>query len=218
MELNINEFDQDDDDAFLEEYLQENLEHIEDIPENTFSKTEPKNQRNTINKVNLNQRKQVQFDEHIKPMHQSIPKTYAKMVRPKVPPEQPKVSYDDILLKMGMFVADGKLHLNQNKNKNQNNKSLENQNQNQDQVQQVPDNSYIYNKYFNSDLSNQEPTVRVPKNLQEYRDMLIHDIIQKKRIKQIKSTKLFLPTQNIHFAPNTNANMNLNRLFNFSNR
>jgi hypothetical protein len=130
------------------------------------------------------------------------------MVRPKVTAEEPKVSYDDILLKMGMFVADGKLHLGKNQNHNQN----------QIKEEQVPDNSYIYNKYFNNDLSKSESTVRVPKTLDEYRDMLIHDIRQKQRIKQIKSTKLFLPTENIHFAPNTNPNMNLNRLFKFSNR
>jgi hypothetical protein len=206
MELNINEFELDDN-TFLEEYLQEHSEeHSEDIPENIFLEKESKNQKNQ-----KNQKNKVHFEERIKPMHQSIPKPYAKMVRPKVPAEQPKVSYDDILLKMGMFVADGKLHLNPNPNPNPNPNLVEKQNM-------VPDNSYIYNKYFSSDLATKEPTVRVPKNLQEYRDMLIHDIIQKKRIKQIKSTKLFLPTQNIHFAPNTNANMNLNRLFNFSNR
>lgn len=204
MELNINELELNNDDAFLEEYLQEHGE--EDIPENVFLEKEIINP--IIQRKQNNQRKQVQFEEHIKPMHQSIPKQYAKMVRPKVTVEEPKVSYDDILLKMGMFVADGKLHFNQNKNPNQ----IENP------VAQVPDNSYIYNKYFNSDLSKAEPTVRVPKNIQEYRDMLIHDIRQKQRIKQIKSTKLFLPTQNIHFASNTNGNMNLNRLFNFSNR
>ena len=30
-----------------------------------------------------------------------------KMVRPHVPEKKPQVSYDDILSKMGMFVADG---------------------------------------------------------------------------------------------------------------
>lgn len=212
MELNINDLEFEiEDDTFLEEYLQEYGE--EDIPENIFLEKEQVNQVNQVNQRNQrNQRKQVQFEEHIKPMHQSIPKQYAKMTRPKVTVEEPKVSYDDILSKMGMFVADGKLHLGKNQNK------LENKNQKQEEVPQVSDNSYIYNKYFNNDLSKSEPTVRVPKNLQEYRDMLIHDIIQKQRIKQIKSTKLFLPTQNIHFAPNTNGNMNLNRLFNFSNR
>ena len=167
MELNINEFEQDDD-AFLEEYLQEYGE--EEIPENIFVEKEPIIQRNQGNQNNLNQGKQgkqgnqgkqgkqgkqVQFEEHIKPMHQSIPKQYAKMTRPKVTVEQPKVSYDDILLKMGMFVADGKLHLGKNQNLDQD--------QGQDQGQnQVPDNSYIYNKYFNNDLSKPEPTVNLP--------------------------------------------------------
>jgi hypothetical protein len=34
-----------------------------------------------------------------------------KVVRPHVPEAKPNISYDDILSKMGMFVADGKLHL-----------------------------------------------------------------------------------------------------------
>lgn len=182
MELNINELD---DDTFLEEYLNE---HAEDIPENKI-------QNQKYKRVNIFK------EEPIKPMHQTIPKVYAKKVRLPIQNEKPKVSYDDILNKLGMFVANGELHLKNNV------------------VPEVPQvkseqNSYIYNKYFSKEVKN-EPTVRVPKNIYEYRDMLIQDIIQKQRIKQIKTTQLILPNTNIY---SSKSNMNLNSLFNFSNR
>ena len=76
-------------------------------------------------------------------------------------------------------------------------------------------NSYIYNKYFKNEAPN-TPNVRTPQTLQEYRDMLIHDIIQKQKVKQIKSTKLIMPTSNINFAQG--GSRNLNRFFSFSER
>ena len=45
--------------------------------------------------------------------------------------------------------------------------------------------------------------------------MLLQDHLQRQRIKQIKSTKLIMPTSNISMASN---NGNLNKLFNFSKR
>jgi len=58
-------------------------------------------------------------------------------------------------------------------------------------------NSYIYNKYFKDyqDVTNDEPVIRVPKTMEEYRQMLLDDKIkhieQVKRINEIKSKKLF---------------------------
>jgi hypothetical protein len=59
-------------------------------------------------------------------------------------------------------------------------------------------NSYIYNKYFkdyNESNVNNQPVIRVPKTREEYIEMLIEDrakrVQEKKRISQIKSTKLF---------------------------
>ena len=180
-----------------------------------------------------------------------------KMTRPHVPAQKPKVSYDDILSKMGMFVADGQLHLLDNQPLNvqqqikqqhayqsQNQSAMQNQSFNkpyqaqayqqphsqayQSQPQNQPQqsqpqqsqayqqNSYIYNKYFNNEV-NDQPDVRVPRNLQEYKNMLMHDILQKHRIRQIKSTKLVMPNSNINFAP-AYSSMNMNKLFKFSNR
>jgi hypothetical protein len=190
MDLDISELDN----LFFEEEVEVEVEvEVEDIPENIIPKPMIKNGKNA---------KKVQF----------------VIQKPEI---KPPLSYDDILNKMGMFVAEGKLHLMDDLNKSQQKQVLnqnQNQNQNQNWVEDVPQqkqNNYIHNKYFNNEV--QEPyRVRVPKNVYEYRNMLINDIIQRQKIKQLKSTKLFLPDTNIHFAPNSNTNMN--KLFNFSLR
>jgi hypothetical protein len=152
-----------------------------------------------------------------------------KVTRPHVPEQKSKLSYDDILSKMGMFVAEGQLHLLDNqplevqeqikhqirktkpvKQEQYVEQSQQQQNQNQNQ------NSYIYNKYFSNEMQNADVGPRVPRNLQEYRNMLLQDLIQKQRIRQMKSTKLIMPTSNINFAPYSSQNMN--KLFSFSNR
>jgi hypothetical protein len=68
--------------------------------------------------------------------------------------------------------------------------------------------SYIYNKYFKDyqDVTrNNEPVVRVPKTMEEYRQMLLEDKIkqieQLKRKNEIKSTKLM-------FTSNEDATLN----------
>ena len=193
------------------------ITEIEDIPENNTQ--------------------QQQQQQHKKPMNQSIPKPYAKMVRPRVPEQKPKISYDDILNKMGMFVSDGKLHLVDNLNPQQINQINQPKQQNQmkqpnlpkqqNQTKQIiykeepvqtniPQNSYIYNKYFSNEKT-EEPNIRVPRNVYEYRNMLIQDIIQKQKIRRLKSTKLILPNSNMNFSAG-NSPANLNKLFSFSNR
>lgn len=146
-----------------------------------------------------------------------------KVVRPYVPEKKPQVSYDDILSKMGMFVADGQLHLLDNqpvKVQEQIKKQINNSHSQSikdygEPINANVQNSYIYNKYFSNEKTD-ENQVRVPKTLLEYRNMLIQDIIQKQKLKQIKSTKLIMPTSNINFAPYSSGNMN--KLFKFSNR
>jgi hypothetical protein len=67
--------------------------------------------------------------------------------------------------------------------------------------------SYIYNKYFKdySDPNAKNPEPRVPKTIEEYHKMLLEDKIKaiehKKRIAQIKSTKMLYTT-----TPGSNSN------------
>ena len=227
MELNIVELDQ--------QSLYNGYEQIpENIPVKVTKKVSIPN-----NKVKTND------TSNLKPMNQSIPKPYAKMVRPHIPEPKPQISYDDILSKMGMFVSNGQLHLLENQPKqikqqikqsnqtnqynqqtNQYNQETNQYNQQSKQSKQVDQqtqpihidqqNSYIYNKYFSNEMKDDSPNVRVPKNIREYKNMLIHDILQKQRIKQVKSTKIIMPNSNINYAPNTKHN--LNKLFTFSSR
>ena len=79
-----------------------------------------------------------------------------KVSRPHVPEQKPKLSYDDILSKMGMFVAEGQLHLLDNqplevqeqiKHQIRKTKSVKQEQyvEPPQQQQQQIQNSYIYN-------------------------------------------------------------------------
>ena len=177
------------------------INRVEDVPENNFSVNVVKKNREVSFSQDIGQTKQ----------SQSIPKPYAKMTRPIQPSQKEQLSYDDILSKMGMFVVNGQLHLKGNGTYQTHNSSTSKMNV---QNPQMPENSYIYNKYF-KDAFNGEEEPRRPTTLLEYRDMLIKDIIQKARIKQIKSKKLIMPTSNINVASGPS---DLNKLFTFSQR
>jgi hypothetical protein len=191
----------------------------EQIPENIPVKITKKDTR-----VRFAEKKEVSA---IQPA--SLTKSVVKKVtRPQAVEPNSKMSYDDILSKMGMFVAEGQLHLLDNQPKKVQEQILQQHGQQQHGQQQHGQqqhgqqqhvepiqNSYIHNKYFSNE-NHAEPQIRVPKTLLEYRNMLVHDIIQKQKIKQMKSTKLVMPTSNINFAPYSTQNMN--KLFKFSNR
>ena len=206
MQLNISEFDSDDQSVFG--FNQESFKSsIADIPENTV----------TIKVV----KKGVQFEEPTRQKNQVIPKETAKIVRPKAIPQ---ISYEDIMSKMGMFVADGKLHLMDNnpqgyqqiKNYQQhNNQQHNNQQQNNQQQQNIPQNSYIYNKLFKEELRPQNE-IRRPMTAQEYKRKVLENFIQSQRIREMKSRKLLMPTSNINISSGNSGN--LNKLFNFSKR
>ena len=201
-----------------------NITELEDsntsfsIPENMFPNLENKIIMHDI--VNDANKKKVQFFNDAKPMIQFIPKSEAKMLRPQVPIQKQQISYEDILSKMGMVVDNGKLLLINSRQTAQNTKTNKNIQETQKpdiylpENQNVPKNSYIYNKYFKNETE-QYAEPRRPMSAVELRDMLINDILQKQRIKQMKSTKLIMPTANIHFARSSG---NMNKLFSFSNR
>jgi hypothetical protein len=211
MELNITELDN--------SYI-----NYEQIPENMAPKIKVVKKENKVRFEDLNQN----INQNIKPMNSGAK---ARMVRPAVQAPKPQISYDDILSKMGMFVADGQLHLLEDKSLKQQQtlqkQTLKQQYPVQEQsfkqphlnqpLQQTPNvqNSYIYNKYFQNNDYNEQP-IQKPMTSLEYRDVLINDIIQKYKIKQLKSTKLIMPNSNINFAPGSTSN--LNKLFGFSKR
>jgi hypothetical protein len=76
-------------------------------------------------------------------------------------------------------------------------------------------NSYIYNKYFkNQQNIDSDLKETIPLTKEQLIQKLLQNKIQRERIRNIKSTKLIMPTENIHFAPE----QNFNRLFGFSQR
>ncbi len=164
--------------------------------------------------------KSVSFDVDNKPMHQSIPKQNAKISRPQTPIQKPKISYEDILSKMGMLVSDGKLHL-----VDRNTLTTQQQNEilslhepqyiNPNPNPNLQENNYIYNKYFKDEIKT-EPNIRKPRSLHEYKMMLVDNYLQMHQIKQTKSTKLMMPTTNINISSGNSSNFN--KLFHFPKR
>lgn len=125
--------------------------------------------------------------------------------------QKKKVSFDDILTNMNLVVKqNGVLQymqpLQEETPQGQPN-SLSNFKNRENPLDPSVKNSFIYNKYFKDyrDVRNNEPEIRVPKTMEEYRQMLLEDKIkriqQQKRIAEIKSTKLL-------FTTDTNANTN----------
>lgn len=129
------------------------------------------------------------LDEQAK--HESIPENdVIKSIPIKMSRPQPsKISYEDILSKMNMFVSNGKLHLIDREQPNPNPNTNTNPNTNPTTSQ----NSYIFNKYFKDE---QQPinNVRKPKTLHEYKMMVIDDYIERERIKRLKTRKLMMFT------------------------
>lgn len=128
-----------------------------------------------------------------------------------------QINYDDILRNMGMREVKGKLFWEKNnvvsednfvpyepgerRKKTQQPKSGRNvlqqptttfqPNTSQATTTSQPNyqNSYIHNKYFKNELKEQ-PDIQKPRNLIEYRNMLIRQIIERKRVEQIKSRQM----------------------------
>lgn len=115
-----------------------------------------------------------------------------------------KISYEDILSKMNMFVSNGKLHLIDRSKLEQSNYVPANVNANNDQ------NSYIFNKYF-KDEKQTTNNIRKPKTFHEYKMMVIDDYIERERIKRLKTRKLIIPSLSENYAHITKAE---NKLFN----
>jgi hypothetical protein len=153
---------------------------------------------------------------------------WEKSVKPENKEKRRKVSFNDILSNMNLLVNNqGVLQFmvpsqeenaqneyqQQNNQYNPNNFSQPIQYQKSQSVPQQQSinpkqnpldpsvkHSYIYNKYFKDyvDPNAQKVVARVPKTIEEYRQMLLEDRIKaiehKKRIDQIKSTKLLFTT------------------------
>jgi len=166
------------------------------------------------------------IDVNIPSPIKTIPKIYAKRQRLVQQPVEKKISYDDILNNMGMYtdVEEEQVYLIPKKNtnttttiknvstniNNNTNKTTEIINNN------INRNSYIYNKYFKNELD--KPTddgIRRPKTINEYKKMLLDDLLKKRHMQQIKSKQIKIPTSNIGMSDRPS---DLNKLFKFSQK
>jgi len=161
-----------------------------------------------IYELNENHAEYRENNELIEPLFEEMPENTISI---KKNVNKPKISYEDILSKMGMFVSDGKLHLVDKKSVSFKNDAEGTENQ---VITNIPQNSYIHNKYFKNELQVQNTIVPAPpKTLQEYKKRVLENYIERLRINQIKSKKLLMPTSNISMA--TGNSSNLNKFFKF---
>jgi len=116
-----------------------------------------------------------------------------------------KISFNDILSNMNLAVNKEESNIIQPQNKPQNKPQNYNNNNNNNikkistqnnDVEPLVKHSYIYNKYFKDygDPNAGKPAPRVPKTMEEYRQMLLEDKIKaiqhKKMIEEVKSKKM----------------------------
>jgi len=137
-----------------------------------------------------------------------------------------KISFDDILSNMNLVVNQSgvlqkitiKKHIDDEEDRimdgentiiNQNNYT----NNNYTNEYSNKQHSYIHNKYFKdyyNDTTNSPPEIRVPKTIEEYKQMLLEDKIKriehKKRISEIKPTKLLFTTNSNSYINNPSNN------------
>lgn len=206
--------------------ISENLEYV---PDDLFNDTDDLLQNNNVNnKINVIKKTEP-------PLPKPILKRYPLVTHPV---KKPNISYDDLLNNMGLYVDNGQLQTNIKQNQVQNLnplsikgkgsqvkmecakvKGCKSQQPNVPTQPIIPQNSYIYNKYFKEHLKQPIAPV-VPKTAEEYKQLIVQKLLEKKiqqlRVSQMKSTKLIMPTNNIHISPmqlNRTANVNLNRLF-----
>jgi DNA polymerase III alpha subunit (gram-positive type) len=135
-----------------------------------------------------------------------------------------KVTFNDILSNMNLVVnKNGALQFMNMKQDNYDIPQYEQQ-YNTESLEPSLKNSYIYNKYFKdySDPNIKKHEPRVPKTIEEYRQMLLDNKIaiikQKQRIEQIKSKKMIFTSfpGSIGNSKNIQASRNNLRFMNFT--
>lgn len=169
------------------------------------------------------------IDVNIPSPIKTIPKIYAKRQRLVQQPVEKKISYDDILNNMGMYtdVEEEQVYLipKNNTNTTTNTTTIKNINtninNNTNKTNEIINNninrnSYIYNKYFKNELDKStDDGIRRPKTIEEYKKMLLDDLLKKRHIQQIKSKQIKIPTSNIGMSDRPS---DLNKLFKFSQK
>lgn len=182
------------------------------IIEDVMSDEEENYNEDEVCPEHFNLVKEHKVQNEINPQYRPIPPYYKQQPLASNRFQKAQISYDDILKSMNMRVKDGKLEMVQPVSQETN------------YAAQVPyqhnpqTNSYIYNKYFkNSKQYEEYPQIpSIPLTPEERRAFMIKRQIeiaqQRKRISEIKSTKLQFSDSNINVS-SVYRHKDLNRLF-----
>ena len=157
-------------------------------------------------------RKKVTFGDILDNMNLSVNKSgVLQFIAPKAQAQYEENTYQESHQNHNYYAN----NTNNNNNNNNNFQQIKKQNPNDAPIDPSVKHSFIYNKYFKDYQSkvHEEPVIRVPKTMEEYRQMLLEDRLKKiehqKRISEIKSTKLMFTTN--QFAPTNGQNIVTNR-------
>lgn len=125
-----------------------------------------------------------------------------------------KLTYNDIMNNMGIYEYNNKLYFLDPNKKITTTNPINNpiNNPNNDNNKYIH-NSYIYNKYFKNIAKDESMQTNKPKNIYEYRNMLVRQIIEKYRINTLKTTKIKIPMDSPLI--NINNSVDENKLFNW---
>ena len=160
-------------------------------------------------------RKKVTFGDILDNMNLSVNKSgVLQFIAPKA---QAQAQYEENIYQESHQTHNYYANNNSNNSNNSNNnfQQIKKQNPNDAPIDPSVKHSFIYNKYFKDYQSKvyEEPVVRVPKTMEEYKQMLLEDRLKKiehqKRISEIKSTKLMFTTN--QFAPTNGQNIVTNK-------
>ena len=155
-------------------------------------------------------KKKVSFNDILNNMSLSVNKSgVLQFIAPKAQAQYEENTYQESHQNHNYYAN------NNTNNTNNNFQQIKKQNPNDAPIDPSVKHSFIYNKYFKDYQSkvHEEPVIRVPKTMEEYRQMLLEDRLKKiehqKRISEIKSTKLMFTTN--QFAPTNGQNIVTNR-------
>jgi hypothetical protein len=167
-------------------------------------------------------KKKVSFNDILSNMSLSVNKAgVLQFIAPKEKNEEniyePLNQYDNQLSSQNQNYYKNNVNNVNNVNNINNFQQIKKQNPIKDNapIDPVVKHSAIYNKYFKDYQTKftEEPVIRVPKTMEEYKQMLLEDKLKKiehqKRISEIKSTKLIFTTN--QFAPTNGQNIVTNK-------
>jgi len=165
-------------------------------------------------------KKKVSFDDILSNMNIVVGQNGALQFMTPLPPQNEQNQYQNQYPQQNQYSQQNQY---QNQYQNQNFKQPIKVQKTQEPLDLSVKHSYIYNKYFKDyqDANAPAPEVKVPKTMEEYRQMVLEERIKReqqiKRISEIKSKKLmFTANPNMQIGNPRNIQASKNNLRNMS--